>query len=250
VRSVTLCSGRQILDMLTNPCAAGLITHQLEPPSDGSLMRYGHWTVIALLNSPWEGTTDAPWLRGARDANVMRHLRFRAFPNAEYSMWVDGKHQLVVDPCTLFDQMLNQQGKAMAVFHHENQRCVFAEQRIIKGLGWTEAIPGYRKQIEDLSTRYHEEGMPSEEDGNPQGAYDLAVIISRHVNVANVHSCLAYSEIESFTSRNQLHFPYTVWRAQSKRFLHEAPNCAAWMYTKHVGHWSDHGGKFQAQALL
>lgn len=85
-------------------------------------MRYHNWTVVALLNSPWEGTADFPWLRGARDANVIRHLRFRMFPQAEYSMWIDGKHQLAVDPVKIFDDVLNKPDKHTAVFIHENQR--------------------------------------------------------------------------------------------------------------------------------
>jgi len=221
-----------------------MLTHQQPLPPDGGLMRYGQWTVVALLNSPWEGTTDGPWIRGARDANVMRYLRHRVFQHAHFSMWLDGKHQLVVDPCTLFDQLLNQRARVVANFNHENQRCVYVEQRIIKGLGWTGALPGYRQQIADLSDRYRREGMPSEADGDPQGAYDLAVIVSRHTPEANAHMCLAYAEVESFTSRNQLHYPYTVWRAKTKRLIYEAPNCAQWLYTKHVGHWADHGGKF------
>ena len=228
---------------------AGLLTHELLPPPNGGLMRYGHWTVVALLNSPWEGTTDFPWLRGARDANVLRHLRFRVFPHAEYSIWIDGKHQLAVDPVTLFQTLLNEHRAAAAVFHHENQRCVYKEHAIIKGLGWTAGIPGYRQLIDDVSQRYHREGMPAEADGQPQGAYDLAIIVSRHVDTASALSCLAYSEIEAFTSRNQLHYPYTVWRAGGKSILHEAPNCAAWIYTRYVGHWTDHQGAF-GKALL
>jgi Protein of unknown function (DUF616) len=228
---------------------AGILTHQLEPPVGGGLMRYGHWTVVALLNSPWEGSTDAPWLRGARDANVMRHLRWRTFRNAEYSMWIDGKHQLAVDPCTVFDQLLNVPRKPLAVFRHENQRCVYEEQRVIRKQKWTRAIPGYRDQIDAATARYKREGMPAEADGRAQGAYDLAVIVSRHTDAANIASCLAYTEIESFTSRNQLHFPYTVWRAGLKPVMNEVQNCAFWKYTRHVGHWSQHGGIF-GKALL
>jgi hypothetical protein len=149
-------------------------------------MRYGHWTVVALLNSPWEGTAEVPWLRGARDANVLRHLRFRVFADAEYSMWIDGKHQLAVDPVAMIYRLLVEPQKHTAVFHHENQRCVFKEHRVIESLGWTDAIPGYRKSIADLSARYHAEGMPSEEQGAAQNAYDLAVIASRHSAVANL----------------------------------------------------------------
>lgn len=53
----------------------------------------------------------------------------------------------------------------------------------------------------------------------------------------NVQACLAYTEIESFTSRNQLHYPYTVWRTNGKSIINELPNCALWRYTNSVGHW-------------
>lgn len=236
-------------------CAAALLTHGLTPPVDGGLIKYGHWTVAALLNSPYEGSTEMSWLRGASDANVLRHLRFRVFPEAEYSMWIDGKHQLAVDPVMFFDDVLNKPGKHTAVFHHENQRCVgsighsvgsavpagvlrhlfvlfhdfyfciwrvgefvpnkriisvgtwavptkqdaqrieglewlcrcvYVEHTIVKSLGWSEQIPGYRDKIDEVGARYHTEGLPSEEDGEPQNAYDLAIIINRHTLPSNI----------------------------------------------------------------
>jgi hypothetical protein len=52
-----------------------------------------------------------------------------------------------------------------------------------------------------------------------------------------VQACLAYTEIEAFTSRNQLHYPYTVWRAKAKPIMTEMPHCALLKYTHTVGHW-------------
>lgn len=56
----------------------------------------------------------------------------------------------------------------------------------MKGLPWAHQIPGYPEKIEALSERYHKEGMPSEEEGSPQNAYDLAFIINRHITPSNM----------------------------------------------------------------
>lgn len=63
---------------------------------------------------------------------------------------------------------------------------MFKELQVIKGLDWTGQIPGYRDAIQAVTERYHKEGMPSEEEGSPQGAYDLAIIINRHSTPSNL----------------------------------------------------------------
>jgi hypothetical protein len=68
-------------------------------------------------------------------------------------------------------------------------RCQYVEQKILKRLPWTALIPGFRDMIDTVTDLYHQEGMPSEEEGNPQGAYDLAVIINRHTGPSNMLVC-------------------------------------------------------------
>lgn len=60
------------------------------------------------------------------------------------------------------------------------------EHAIVKTLDWTLEIPGYRDTINDLTARYRKEGMPAEDQGAAQNAYDLAVIINRHTSSSNV----------------------------------------------------------------
>ena len=68
-------------------------------------------------------------------------------------------------------------------------RCVYVEHNVLKGLDWTAEIPGYRDKIDEVGARYEAEGMPSEAEGSPQNAYDLAIIINRHTVPSNILVC-------------------------------------------------------------
>jgi hypothetical protein len=71
----------------------------------------GAWRVVRLQKQlPYE----SPAMNGV----VAKHLLHRLFPNARFSVWVDGKMQLTVDPLLLVHSLLVGKGADMAVSKH------------------------------------------------------------------------------------------------------------------------------------
>lgn len=56
----------------------------------------GIWRLILLKNQPY----DEP----RRNGKVPKILTHRLFPQAEYSIWIDGKMELIVDPLLLLER--------------------------------------------------------------------------------------------------------------------------------------------------
>lgn len=56
----------------------------------------GIWRLVLLKNSPY----DEP----RRNGKVPKILTHRLFPEAQYSIWIDGKMELVVDPLLILER--------------------------------------------------------------------------------------------------------------------------------------------------
>lgn len=58
----------------------------------------GIWRIILLKNPPY----DEP----RRNGKVPKILTHRLFPEAQYSIWIDGKMELIVDPLLILERYL------------------------------------------------------------------------------------------------------------------------------------------------
>lgn len=58
----------------------------------------GIWRLILLKNPPY----DEP----RRNGKVPKILTHRLFPQAQYSIWIDGKMELIVDPLLILERCL------------------------------------------------------------------------------------------------------------------------------------------------
>lgn len=59
----------------------------------------GIWRIITLHNAPY----DEP----RRNGKVPKILTHRLFPQARYSIWIDGKMELIVDPLLILERSDN-----------------------------------------------------------------------------------------------------------------------------------------------
>ena len=71
----------------------------------------GAWRIVRLR-------AELPYESPAMNGVVVKHLLHRLFPNARFSVWVDGKMQLTVDPLLLVHSLLVGKGADMAVSKH------------------------------------------------------------------------------------------------------------------------------------
>ncbi|KAG9146123.1 hypothetical protein Leryth_015913 [Lithospermum erythrorhizon] len=156
----------------------------------------GLWRIIVVHNIPY---TDA-----RRNGKVPKLLLHRLFPNVRYSIWIDGKLQLVVDPYPILERFLWRQNATFAISRHYRRFDVFVEAEANKAArkydnaSIDNQIEFYRK--EGL-TRYTRAKLPITSDV-PEGC----VIVREHTPITNLFSCLWFNEVDRFTARDQLSF--------------------------------------------
>lgn len=161
-----------------------------------STMKVGLWRIIVVHNIPY---SDA-----RRNGKVPKLLLHRLFPNVRYSIWIDGKLQLVADPYKILERFLWRQNATFAISRHYRRFDVFEEAEANKAAGKydnasiDDQIDFYRK--EGL-TPYSEAKLPITSDV-PEGC----VIIREHIPITNLFTCLWFNEVDRFTSRDQLSF--------------------------------------------
>ncbi|KAH1054961.1 hypothetical protein J1N35_033026 [Gossypium stocksii] len=158
--------------------------------------KIGVWRIVVVRNLPY---TD-----GRRNGKIPKLLTHRLFPNARFSLWIDGKLELVVDPYQILERFLWRKNATFAISRHYKRFDVFDEAEANKAAGKYDnasidfQVDFYKK--EGL-TPYSKAKLPITSDV-PEGC----VIIREHVPISNLFSCLWFNEIDRFTSRDQISF--------------------------------------------
>ncbi|KAF5780893.1 putative ceramidase [Helianthus annuus] len=159
-------------------------------------MKVGLWRIIVVHNVPY---TDS-----RRNGKVPKLLLHRLFPNVRYSIWIDGKLQLVVDPYQLLERFLWRHNATFAISKHYRRFDVFEEAEANKAAGkYNNASIDYQINFyrNEGLTPYSEAKLPIISDV-PEGC----VIIKEHIPITNLFTCLWFNEVDRFTSRDQLSF--------------------------------------------
>ncbi|KAK4271562.1 hypothetical protein QN277_020239 [Acacia crassicarpa] len=176
----------------------------------GSSKKIGLWRIIVVHNLPY---TDA-----RRTGKVPKLLLHRMVPNARYSIWIDGKLELVVDPYQILERFLWRKNATFAISKHYRRFDVFVEAEANKAAGKYDnasidfQIEFYKK--EGL-TPYTRAKLPIISDV-PEGC----VIIKEHVPISNLFTCLWFNEVDRFTSRDQISFSTVRDKLLSKVDFH------------------------------
>ncbi|KAM6584735.1 hypothetical protein CsatB_011737 [Cannabis sativa] len=158
--------------------------------------RIGLWRIIVVHNMPYNDSR--------RNGKIPKLLLHRIFPNVRYSIWIDGKLELVVDPYQILERFLWRENATFAISRHYRRYDVFEEAEANKAAGkYTNAsidkqIEFYRK--EGLKP-YSKAKLPITSDV-PEGC----AIIREHIPITNLFTCLWFNEVDRFTSRDQLSF--------------------------------------------
>ncbi|CAA6672995.1 unnamed protein product [Spirodela intermedia] len=161
-----------------------------------SLNKVGLWRVVVVRN--------LPYVDARRTGKVPKLLLHRIFPNARYSLWIDGKLQLVVDPYQILERFLWRKNTTFAISRHYKRFDVFDEAEANKAAGkYDNASIDYQIQFyaNEGLTHYSPAKLPITSDV-PEGC----VIIREHLPITNLFTCLWFNEVDRFTSRDQLSF--------------------------------------------
>ncbi|KAG9450310.1 hypothetical protein H6P81_010275 [Aristolochia fimbriata] len=174
----------------------------------------GIWRLVLLRNPPY----DEP----RRNGKVPKILTHRLFPSAQYSIWIDGKMELIVDPLLILERYLWRGKHTFAISRHKHHRSIYEEGDAIK------RRKRYARPLIDLHMKiYVYEGMEpwSIMKKNPSDVPEGAVIIREHTAINNLFSCLWFNEVNLLTPRDQLSFGYVVYRLGEAFKFYMFPNC-------------------------
>ncbi|KAF5751037.1 hypothetical protein HS088_TW02G00047 [Tripterygium wilfordii] len=161
----------------------------------------GIWRLVLLKHPPY----DEP----RRNGKVPKILTHRLFPEAQYSIWIDGKMELIVDPLLILERYLWREKYTFAIAQHKHHRSIYEEADANK------RRKRYARPLIDLHMKiYRYEGMEpwSLKKSTPSDVPEGAVIIREHTAINNLFSCLWFNEVNLFTPRDQLSFGYVVYR--------------------------------------
>ena len=166
-------------------------------------------TFVAFLETsecvePWEiRPLERRHTDRVRDVRAYKILPQRFFPEAEISLWLDGKMELAVSLDRLLEFL---QDADLAVFDHASRCCLYEEacHCIHRRLDDPEIM--YR-QIQ----RYTRAGFPAN-----WGLVDTAVLLRRHNPKMEEFCRTWWQEIEHGSRRDQLSFTYCAWKCGLK----------------------------------
>ncbi|CAH8355463.1 unnamed protein product [Eruca vesicaria subsp. sativa] len=158
--------------------------------------KVGIWRVVVVHNLPYSD--------GRRNGKVPKLLVHRMFPNARYSLWIDGKLELVVDPHQILERFLWRQNATFAISKHYKRFDVLVEAEANKAAGkYDNASIDFQVEFykNEGLTPYSVAKLPITSDV-PEGC----VILREHVPISNLFTCLWFNEVDRFTSRDQISF--------------------------------------------
>ncbi|XP_028551663.1 uncharacterized protein LOC110104081 isoform X2 [Dendrobium catenatum] len=174
----------------------------------------GIWRIVTLHHAPY----DEP----RRNGKVPKILTHRLFPQAQYSIWIDGKMELIVDPLLILERYLWRGKHTFAIARHKHHKSIYEEADAIK------RRKRYARPLVDLQMKiYVYEGMEpwSTKKSTLSDVPEGAVIIREHTALNNLFSCLWFNEVNLFTPRDQVSFGYVVYRLGDAFKFYMFPNC-------------------------
>ncbi|KAL7142684.1 hypothetical protein ABFS83_08G140200 [Erythranthe nasuta] len=172
----------------------------------GSDNKVGLWRIIVVRNLPYSDPR--------RNGKVPKLLLHRLFPKTRYSLWVDAKLELVVDPIQILERFLWRKNASFAISRHYKRFDVFVEAEANKAAAkYDNASIDFQIDFykNEGLTPYSVEKLPITSDV-PEGC----VIVKEHIPIANLFTCLWFNEVDRFTSRDQISFSTVRDKIHSK----------------------------------
>lgn len=180
------------LDRTTNP--------------DG-LAKTDDWFIKPIKASP--GISKDDYVRQAKMYKLLPHI---IFPNAEYSLWIDGNMRLLVPLDTLIEKYLGEHD--IAFFAHPLRDCIYQEAEVCRQLILDDVFI-----MEYQMMRYKKQGYPEH-----NGLIDGSVILRRHTKKVAELNTEWHKEITRGSRRDQLSFNYIAWKLGIKYQIIEGQN--------------------------
>ncbi|XP_039144190.1 uncharacterized protein LOC120281411 isoform X2 [Dioscorea cayenensis subsp. rotundata] len=179
----------------------GLQIHKILTEKDEKNYKVGVWRIVRLPKK------SMPYENDAMNGVIVKHLIHRLFPNSKFSVWIDAKLQLSVDPLLLIHSLLISKDVDMALSKHPfNVHTVQEAMATARWNKWRD-VESLRLQMKTYCKNGLQPWSPSKLP-HTTDVPDTALIIRRHGLASNLFSCLLFNELEAFNPRDQLAFAY------------------------------------------
>lgn len=184
----------------------------------------GKWRVIVVQ--------DLPFSDQRLNGKIPKMLSHRLFPQAKYSIWVDSKSQFRRDPLGVLEALLWRTSSVLAISEHGARSSVYDEAKAV--VRKNKAKP---EEVEVQLNQYRKDGMPVDKRFNGKKALcEASVIVRKHTPLTNLLMCVWFNEVVRFTSRDQLSFPYVLWRLKAFKNINMFPVCTRKDLVNSMGH--------------
>lgn len=201
-----------------------LATQEAQGQKVGADHYIGNWRIIIVKNLPFADQR----LNG----KIPKMLAHRLFPNSRYSIWVDSKSQFRRDPLGVLEALLWRSKSTLAISQHGARSSVYDEAKAV--VKKNKATP---EEVEVQLTQYRLDGLPEDKRFNGRKALaEASIIVREHTPLTNMFMCLWFNEVVRFTSRDQLSFPYILWRLKILNDINMFPVCARKDLVNSMGH--------------
>ncbi|EYU34214.1 hypothetical protein ABFS82_03G028300 [Erythranthe guttata] len=161
--------------------------------------KIGAWRIVKV-------SVENLYQNAAMNGVIPKYLVHRLFPNTKYSIWVDAKLQLVVDPLFLIHSLVVNENVDISISKHPF--FVHTMEEAMATARWKKwwDVNGLKIQMET----YCENGLQPWNSNKlyPTDVPDSALILRKHGLATNLFSCLMFNELEAFNPRDQLAFAY------------------------------------------
>lgn len=205
----------------------------------------GLWKIVVVKN--------LPYLDMRRVGKIPKLLPHRLFPSARYSIWLDSKLRLQLDPLLILEYFLWRKGHEYAISNHYDRHCVWEE------VGQNKKLNKYNHSIIDQQFKFYQaDGLTrfNASDPNkllPSNVPEGSFIVRAHTPMSNLFSCLWFNEVDRFTSRDQLSFAYTYQKLRRKNpekpfYLNMFKDCERRAIAKLFRHRSEEKRNIRQQA--
>ncbi|KAL5845999.1 hypothetical protein ACOSQ3_009523 [Xanthoceras sorbifolium] len=161
----------------------------------------GLWRIVVVKNLPYDDMR--------RVGKIPKLLPHRLFPSARYSIWLDSKLRLQLDPLLILEYFLWRKGYEYAISNHYDRHCVWEE------VAQNKKLNKYNHTVIDQQFAFYQaDGLQRFDASDPRKLLPSNVpegsfIVRAHTPMSNLFSCLWFNEVERFTPRDQLSFAYT-----------------------------------------
>ncbi|KAK7383078.1 hypothetical protein VNO78_28745 [Psophocarpus tetragonolobus] len=184
----------------------------------------GKWRVVVVR--------DLPFADQRLNGKIPKMLSHRLFPRAKYSIWVDSKSQFRRDPLGVLEALLWRSNSILAISEHGARSSVYDEAKAV--VKKNKAKPD---EVEVQLNQYRKDGLPEDKRFNGKKALcEASVIVRKHTPLTNLLMCVWFNEVVRFTSRDQLSFPYVLWRLKALKNINTFPVCTRKDLVNSMGH--------------